>query len=48
MGSVSAIRGNLEQAEKYVRKALDIAPTYAAAKHDLRLIKYRRAAHPTR
>ena len=39
MGSVFTLRGDLERAETYVRKALGIAPSYQAAQNDLRLIQ---------
>lgn len=39
LGSVSILRGDLDRAEQYIRKALSIAPTYEAAQHDLKLIE---------
>lgn len=42
LGSVWALRGDLDRAEQYVRKALAIAPNYQAAKHDLRTIEEER------
>jgi len=39
MGSVCFYRGDLDRAEAYVRKALEIAPDYQAAQHDLQLIQ---------
>jgi hypothetical protein len=46
MGSVLIIRGELDQAEEYTRKALDIVPDYAAAQDGLKLIEDSRVAHP--
>ena len=39
LGSVNILRGNLDLAEDYVRRALDILPDYKAAQHDLKLIE---------
>jgi tetratricopeptide (TPR) repeat protein len=39
LGSVSIMRGDLDDAEKHILKALAIAPNYQEAKHDLQLIK---------
>jgi tetratricopeptide (TPR) repeat protein len=39
LGSVSIMRGDLDGAEKYIVRALAIAPNYQEAKHDLQLIK---------
>lgn len=39
MGSVYILRGDLDLAEEYVRKALAIRPDYPAAQHDLELIQ---------
>ena len=38
MGSVSILRGDLDQGENYIRQALAIVPNYAEANHDLQLI----------
>lgn len=48
LGSVSILRGNLLRGEEFVEKALKIAPTYEAAKHDLQLIKKLREPIPDR
>ena len=42
LGSVYFMRGNLDRAEEYVRKALAINPNYKAAQHDLELIQRQR------
>jgi Flp pilus assembly protein TadD len=39
LGSVYILRGNLDLAESYVRRALEILPDYEAAKQDLALIE---------
>ncbi len=39
MGSVSILRQNLDQAERYIQDAIKIKPDYPAAKQDLELIK---------
>jgi tetratricopeptide (TPR) repeat protein len=39
LGSVSILRGDLDQAEKHIQNALQINPDYPAAQHDLELIK---------
>ncbi len=44
LGSVFILRGRLDRAEEYIRKALEIRPDYDAAKNDLELIQKLRAA----
>ena len=39
LGSVYAIRGDLDSAEKEIRIALKILPNYEAAQHDLKLVE---------
>ncbi len=39
LGSVNILRGKLDLAEDYVRRALKILPGYEAAQHDLKLIE---------
>lgn len=47
LGSVFIFRRDLDRAEEYVRKALEIAPNYQAAKSDLQLIqRLKRANSP--
>jgi uncharacterized protein DUF1353 len=46
LGSVSILRNDLDRAEDYVRRALDIEPNYPAAKHDLELIERLRQSQP--
>ena len=46
MGSVLITRGDFGQAEGYIRKALDIAPDYQAARHDLKIIESWQEARP--
>ena len=46
LGSVSILRGDLDRGEKYIVKALAIAPNYQAAQHDLQLIKRLRESKP--
>lgn len=46
-GSVYFLRGDLDRAETYIRKALEIAPHYQAAQDDLKLIqRLRREKQP--
>ena len=42
LGSVAILRGNFDDAETYIRRALKILPDYPAAKHDLKIIEDRR------
>jgi len=46
LGSVSILRGDLDRADQYVRKAIAVAPNYQAAKHDLQLIGKLRKSPP--
>ncbi len=46
LGSVFILRNDLDRAEEYVRKALETAPDYPAAKHDLELIDTLRRSQP--
>ena len=46
LGSVSILRNDLDRGERYIRRALEIAPGYSAAKHDLRLIERLRETQP--
>jgi hypothetical protein len=43
LGSVSILRGDFEAAETYIHLALEIAPDYEAAKHDLKLVESQKA-----
>lgn len=42
LGSVAILRGNIDDAETYIRRALKILPDYPAAKHDLGIIEKQR------
>ncbi len=44
LGSVHAIRGDLDRAEQEIRTALRLAPDYEAAKRDLELVQQLRSA----
>ncbi len=42
LGSVAILRGDFDDAETYIRRALKILPDYPAAKHDLGIIEEQR------
>ncbi len=47
LGSVAILRGDLDDAETYIRRALKILPDYPAAKHDLGIIDEQRRLRTT-
>jgi len=48
LGSVAFLRGDLDQAERFIRQALELVPDYQAALDDLELVEKTRASRSSR